>query len=142
MTNRTEFLVIAIITLAISISFAFLPNVFLVFAQPTITDPSLKTELVVDGLSSPSSIAFLDNNNILLLEKEGNLRLVSNGQLQQDPVLQLSGVESNNERGLLGIAIMKNSNSSTEIGGGNIVYLYVTENEAQITGVQTDESEA
>jgi aldose sugar dehydrogenase len=138
MTNRTEFLGIAIITLAISMSFMFLPNVLPVFAQPTITDPSLKTELVVGGLSSPTSIAFLDNNNILLLEKEGNVRLVSNGQLQQEPVLQLAGVESNNERGLLGIAIMNNSNSSTGIGESKNVFLYVTENEAQTTGVQTE----
>jgi glucose/arabinose dehydrogenase len=98
----------------------------------------LKTELVVGGLSSPTSIAFLDNNNILLLEKEGNVRLVSNGQLQQEPVLQLAGVESNNERGLLGIAIMNNSNSSTGIGESKNVFLYVTETEAQTTGVQTD----
>ena len=75
---------------------------------------NLKAELVVGGLSSPTSIAFLDNNNILLLEKEGNVRLVSNGQLQQEPVLQLPGVESNNERGLLGIAIMKNSKAVVE----------------------------
>src|SRR4029453_1178619 len=72
-------------------------------AQPSINEPSLAAELVLDGLSSPTSIAFLDENNILLLEKEGNVRLISNGQLQPQPVLQLQGVESNNERGLLGI---------------------------------------
>ena len=139
MINRTSFFVIALITAAIAMSFVVsLPNILLVFAQPTITDPKLKAELVVDGLSSPTSIAFLDNNNILLLEKEGNIRLVSNGRLQQEPVLQLQGVESNNERGLLGIAIMKNSNSSSGIGGSNNVFLYVTENQAQTAGVQTD----
>ena len=138
MTNRIDFFVIALITLAISMSFVSLQNTLLVFAQPTITDPNLKAELVVGGLSSPTSIAFLDNNNILLLEKEGNVRLVSNGQLQQEPVLQLPGVETNNERGLLGIAIMKNSNSSSGIGGSNNVFLYVTENQAQTAGVQTD----
>ena len=138
MTNRIDFFVIALITLAISMSFVSLQNTLLVFAQPTITDPNLKAELVVGGLSSPTSIAFLDNNNILLLEKEGNVRLVSNGQLQQEPVLQLPGVETNNERGLLGIAIMKNSNSSSGIGGSINVFLYVTENQAQTAGVQTD----
>ena len=69
-------------------------------AQPSIGVPSLTAELVLDGLSSPTSIAFLDENNILLLEKEGRVRLISNGQLQPEPVLQLEGVESNNERGL------------------------------------------
>ena len=139
MINRTSFFVIALITAAIAMSFVVsFPNILLVFAQPTITDPKLKAELVVDGLSSPTSVAFLDNNNILLLEKEGNIRLVSNGQLQQEPVLQLQGIESNNERGLLGIAIMKNNNSSSGIGGSNNVFLYVTENAAQVTGVQSE----
>jgi aldose sugar dehydrogenase len=140
MKTHLVFFVIVLITVAISLSFLSLQNVLLVFAQPTISDPSLKAELVVGGLSSPTSMAFLDNNNILLLEKEGNVRLVSNGQLQQEPVLQLSGVESNNERGLLGIAIMNNSNSNSNSGisENKNVFLYVTENQAQTTGVQTD----
>ena len=96
-------------------------------AQPSIGVPSLTAELVLDGLSSPTSIAFLDENNILLLEKEGSVRLISNGQLQPQPVLQLEGVESNNERGLLGIEIMNNK-----------VFLYVTESGAQVEGIQTE----
>ena len=75
--------------------------------------PSLTAELVLDGLSSPTSIAFLDENNILFLEKEGSVRLISNGQLQPQPVLQLEGVESNNERGLLGIEVMDDKVFST-----------------------------
>jgi aldose sugar dehydrogenase len=98
-----------------------------VFAQPSISEPSLTAELVLDGLSSPTSIAFLDENNILLLEKEGSVRLISNGQLQPQPVLQLQGVESNNERGLLGIDVMDNN-----------VFLYVTESGAQVGGIPTE----
>ena len=75
------------------------------FGQPSISEPSLTAELVLDGLLSPTSI---NENNILLLEKEGRVRLISNGQLQPQPVLQLVGVESNNERGLLGIEVMDN----------------------------------
>ena len=58
------------------------------YAQPTINDPNLSAEAVVAGLSFPTSIAFLDENNILILEKEGSVRLVSNGVLQDTPVLQ------------------------------------------------------
>jgi aldose sugar dehydrogenase len=97
------------------------------FAQPSISEPSLTAELVLDGLSSPTSIAFLDGNNILLLEKEGSVRLISNGQLQPQPVLQLQGVESNNERGLLGIDVMDDN-----------VFLYVTESGAQVGGIPTE----
>ena len=77
----------------------------------------------MSGLSSPTSMAFIDNNNILVLEKEGNVRLVSNGQLQQQPVLQVP-VDIKSERGLLGIAVMKNSNTvflyytDSQVGGG------------------------
>jgi glucose/arabinose dehydrogenase len=96
-------------------------------AQPSIGVPSLTAELVLDGLSSPTSIAFLDENNILLLEKEGRVRLISNGQLQPEPVLQLEGVEINNERGLLGIEVMDDK-----------VFLYVTESGAQVEGISTE----
>jgi glucose/arabinose dehydrogenase len=95
-------------------------------AQPSINDPNLNAELIVDGLASPTSIAFLDSNNILLLEKEGNIRLITNGQMQPEPVLQLQGVQSNNERGLLGIDVMDNN-----------VFVYVTESGAQVEGVAT-----
>src|ERR687897_1551437 len=96
-------------------------------AQPSIGVPSLTAELVLGGLSSPTSIAFLDNNNILLLEKEGSIRLISNGQMQPQPILQLEGVESNNERGLLGIELMDNK-----------AFLYVTESGAQVEGIPTE----
>jgi len=62
-------------------------------------------------------MAFIDNNNILVLEKEkGTIRLVSNGILQEDPVLQVD-VNSRSERALLGIAIMNK----------DAVFLYYTE---------------
>jgi len=96
-------------------------------AQPSISEPNLSAELVLDGLSSPTSIAFLDENNILLLEKEGSVRLISNGQMQPQPVLQLEGVESKNERGLLGIEAMDGK-----------VLLYVTESGAQVEGIPTE----
>lgn len=139
MTNHADFLVMISIASAISVSFASSLLVSpVVFAQPTITDPSLKAELIVDGLLAPTSIAFLDSNNILLLEKEGNVRLISNGQLQPEPVLQLQGVESNNERGLLGIAIMKSNNGTSGPSGSNNVFLYVTESGAQVEGIPTE----
>jgi aldose sugar dehydrogenase len=112
----------------------------LVFAQPSLIDPSFRAELVVGGLSSPTSIAFLDNNNIMLLEKGGSVRLISNGQMQPEPLLQFEGVESNNERGLLGIEVMKGNGNDTvaSTGGVNNVFLYVTESGAQVEGIPTE----
>jgi glucose/arabinose dehydrogenase len=110
-------------------------------AQPSINDPNLTAELIVNGLASPTSFAFLDSSNILVLEKEGNIRLISNGQMYSEPVLQLQGVQSNNERGLLGIEVMKGgdrNNTIASAGGENNVFVYVTENGAQVEGVATE----
>ena len=115
-----------IIALSLILSL-YISSSFPALAQPSISMPNLTAELVLDGLSSPTSIAFLDENNILLLEKEGIVRLISNGQLQPEPVLQLEGVESNNERGLLGIEVMDDK-----------VFLYVTESGAQVQGIPTE----
>ncbi len=85
--------------------------------QPIINDPNLQAELLVEGLSWPTSMAFIDNNNILVLEKnQGTVRLISNGILQEEPVLEVD-VNSKSERGLLGIAIMNR----------DTVFLYYTE---------------
>src|SRR5919202_130961 len=105
-------------------------------AAPSITkDPSLKVHSMINGLSSPISMTFIDNNNILVLEKGGQVRLVSDGVLQDNPVLQIS-VDTESERGLLGIAIMNGTNTdnapttaTAHIRNNNnkLVFLYYTE---------------
>ena len=123
---------IAGITIISSLTLAPFITIQYVLAQPSIIkDPTLKAESIISGLSSPTSMAFLDNNQILVLEKGGQVRLVSNGQLQPQPVLQVS-VNTESERGLLGIATMPGGGSqggSSSGGGKNTttVFLYYTE---------------
>lgn len=99
------------------------------FAQ-SVNDQSLKVESFVEGLNSPTSMAFLDSNNILVLQKDGLVRLISNGQLQPQPVLEIP-VDSQSERGLLGIAVEQNvrsdNNSSIQNGITKNIFLYYTE---------------
>jgi aldose sugar dehydrogenase len=97
-------------------------------AAPSITkDPNLKVETVVSGFSAPTSMAFNDNSNILVLEKGGQVRLVSNGALQGKPVLQ-APVDTESEGGLLGIAIMNITESGNNANNNNkFVFLYYTE---------------
>ena len=76
---------------------------------PTISDNTLKVELVTKGLDFPTSMAFLHNNDLLVLEKSGLVRLVTNETLLDLPVANFS-VNSQGERGLLGIAILNESN--------------------------------
>src|SRR5919108_3333821 len=105
------------------------PNIQTVYSQVNINDPNLKAELITGGLSFPTSIAFVDGNNILVLEKDGAVRLISNGAMQDAPVLQIP-VDSKNERGLLGIAISGSENNVTSSPTSNqpaTVFLYFTE---------------
>ena len=99
------------------VSFIFIGYFDYVHAQPVINDPSLMAEIVVEELSSPTSMAFMDSNNILVLEKTGSVRLISNGILQEQPVLNVP-VDTESERGLLGIATLEDDNT---------VFLYFTE---------------
>jgi glucose/arabinose dehydrogenase len=101
----------------------------------SINDPNLSVESFVEGLSSPTSMAFLNNENIMVLEKGGQVRLVSNGELVSEPVLQVP-VDTNSERGLLGIAVLNggrpgpstdSSSSSSQNAGAQTVFLYYTE---------------
>ncbi|HJT83718.1 MAG TPA: PQQ-dependent sugar dehydrogenase [Nitrososphaeraceae archaeon] len=120
MTNLRIVLFIALfLTIILSIYYFVIDKkIYYINAQePTLKDPNLRVETIVEGLSFPTSMAFIDNNNILVLEKEkGTVRLVSNGILQENPVLEVN-VNSRNERGLLGIAIMNK----------DAVFLYYTE---------------
>ena len=68
-------------------------------------------------------MVFQDENNILVLEKEGNIRLIANDILQEQPILQIL-VSTESERGLLGIAT---SNSSGGSPSDMNVFLYYTE---------------
>ncbi len=90
---------------------------------PTISDPNIRVEKVITDLENPTSMAFLDNDDIIITQKDnGRVRLVSNGILQPQPILQVP-VVNNSERGLLGVAIANTTTSSTT----KIVFLYYTE---------------
>ena len=103
MRNFSNFLKTGAVVLFIISSFIYIGYFGYADAQPVINDPNMTAEIVTEGLSSPTSIAFMDSNNILVLEKSGSVRLISNGVLQEQPVLNVP-VDTENERGLLGIA--------------------------------------
>jgi aldose sugar dehydrogenase len=95
---------------------------------PSLSDPNIRVEKVITGLELPTSMAFLDNDDIIITEKDnGQLRLVSNGVLQPQPILQVP-VVSNSERGLLGVAI---ANASAIGSNSKTVFLYYTEQVAE-----------
>jgi len=91
---------------------------------PTIVknDTRLKVETVFTGLRSPTSMAFLGPDDILVLEKsQGTVKRIVNGSMLSKPLLKVA-VATLLERGMLGIAIAKHGE-----GGHTYVFLYYTE---------------
>jgi glucose/arabinose dehydrogenase len=85
-----------------------------------IHDPKLKAELVVSGLDFPTSMAFIDQNDFLILEKKtGLVKRVIDGNMME-PLLKLD-VSGKDERGLLGIDIDKK-----EYTGFDVLYVYLS----------------
>jgi aldose sugar dehydrogenase len=113
----------------------FIPTMYFSYAQqemPTLTtsqgapniikDPSLKVELVFDGLELPTSMAFLGPDDILVLEKDkGTVQRIVNGEMLPEPLLDVN-VANKSERGMLGIAVPKNGTTNN-----TYVFLYFTE---------------
>jgi glucose/arabinose dehydrogenase len=85
-----------------------------VMGDPVFKDPLLKYKIIAEGLSDPTGLVFVDND-ILIIEKEGKILLLSDQQLDENPIHEFD-VNTKSERGLLGI----------EYNGRNI-FVYLTE---------------
>ena len=73
---------------------------------PTVVDPKLEVRTVVSGLAAPVQMQFLKDHDFLVLEKAtGQVKRIRNGGAPE-VVLDLP-VNSNSERGLLGITLDK-----------------------------------
>jgi len=90
--------------------------------QPVINDNHLKIQLVASGLRKPTSMAFLGNGDIIVLEiANGTVRRIINDTLQPNPLLDVNVSKVIGERGMLGVAVSRN------LDGHEYVFLYFTE---------------
>ena len=97
-------------------------------AQPSVNDSRLTVEQVTGGLISPTTMAFLDEDTVLVLEKDnGRVRVIENGVLQPEPILDVA-VANDGERGLLGTAVSIENETTT------YVFLYFTESGGGVDG--------
>lgn len=88
--------------------------------KPKILDSHLKVEQVVGGLDTPTTMAFLGPNDILVLEKDkGTVQRIVNGKQLGQPLLDVN-VATSVERGMCGIAISKHDSKT-------YVFVYYTE---------------
>jgi glucose/arabinose dehydrogenase len=86
---------------------------------PTLLDSNLAVRIAISGLTLPTGIAFLGDDEFLVTEKaSGQVKHVMNGAVA-GTALDLA-VNSNSERGLLSIAL------DPDFGRNNFVYLYWT----------------
>ena len=104
---------------------------------PRMTDESLGVEVAVGGLTEPTAMAFIGEDEFFVTEKStGEVHRATEGDLGE-PVLDLA-VNFFDERGLLGIAV------HPEFSTNAFVYLYWTasgegEGEGGLLGPDTDE---
>jgi glucose/arabinose dehydrogenase len=92
--------------------------------EPYVSDPNLKPEVVAQGLDTPTTMAFLGPDDLLVLEKDkGTVMRIVNGIISDKPLLDVD-VANSVERGLCGIAISKNDSKT-------YVFLYFTEIDGQ-----------
>jgi glucose/arabinose dehydrogenase len=95
--------------------------------NPVFNLPGFTSEVVAEGLALPTTMAFLSQNDILVLEKDkGTVMRIIDGVVQPQPLLDVN-VATEVERCMCGIAVSQ----SNETGTTN-VFLYYTE--ADVSG--------
>ncbi len=88
--------------------------------EPELLDRNLKIEEVASGLDTPTTMAFLGPNDILVLEKDkGTVKRILDGKVLDEPLLDVN-VANSVERCMCGIAISKHDTTT-------YVFLYYTE---------------
>jgi len=97
--------------------------------NPVFNQPGFTAEVVAEGLSLPTTMAFLSQNDILVLEKDkGTVMRVIDGEVQPQPLLDVN-VATEVERCMCGIAISQNNET-----GNTYVFLYYTEAQGEDGG--------
>ena len=97
--------------------------------NPIFNLPGFTSEVVAEGLTLPTTMAFLSQSDILVLEKDkGTVMRVRDGVVQPQPLLDVN-VATEVERCMCGIAVSQNNEM-----GKTYVFLYYTEAEGQDGG--------
>jgi glucose/arabinose dehydrogenase len=100
---------------------------------PIVRDEKLEAQLVFMGDKFFTSMAFLDEDDFLVLEKNsGKVQRVVNGEMKTRPLLDVN-VASEYERGLLGIALAKDEPDLTDNNKSlsMFVFLFYTESKEE-----------
>jgi len=109
---------LAVLALTLTAAVAFVgPRAQAQAPGPSLLDPKLSVRTVASGLVTPTSMAFLGPDDMLVLEKQtGKVQRVTGGTVQT--VLDLA-VNNASERGLLGIALQPDFDDHDEDDDGD-----------------------
>lgn len=111
---------VVIFTMSVGAQEEFRQREFSENGDPQLADSSLKIEEVVEGLDTPTTMAFLGPDDFLVLEKDkGTVQRVVNGKMVDQPLLD-ANIANSVERCMCGIAISKHDSTT-------YVFLYYTE---------------
>jgi uncharacterized protein YjbI with pentapeptide repeats/glucose/arabinose dehydrogenase len=102
-----------IILLVLSLTFA---SFGIAYASPNVFEPNFEITKFANGLNFPVQMEFVGDDMLILEKDDGQVRLVRNDTLQEDPVLKLDVYHRGN-LGLLGITSLD-----------KYVFLYVSQN--------------
>lgn len=111
-----------ILRLITALVFSILSLVFVVISPSAQTGnfpENFSSSIFVNGLSSPTAMAFAPDGRLFVAEQGGALRVVKNGTLLSTPFLTAS-VHNTGERGLLGVAF------DPDFESNGFVYIYYT----------------
>jgi aldose sugar dehydrogenase len=114
--SRTRSIIISII-----FSTGFLLSANIATAQPSVLDSSLTVDHLLDVPFKPSNMKFLNQNEILILDRDqGRVYVIKDSEMRQEPLLDVN-VATVGYRGLLGIDTLTGKDNVTYI------FLYYTE---------------
>jgi glucose/arabinose dehydrogenase len=113
-----KFIIIASVVVAVATALILLPRTPAPLPSPEeITDSGI--EVVASGLIVPWAIDFADDGRIFLTERIGNVRVIEDGELKEQPVFS-TDVAKVGEAGMLGLAL------DPEFERNHLIYVYYT----------------
>ncbi len=107
-----------LICVALGISFLAGIGFYNAFAQQ-VDESHLHTKIIASNLENPWELVFAPDGRAFLTERTGNLDLMQNGTLQDEPIAHLQVTQAG-EGGLLGLALDPNFEAN------HFLYLYYT----------------
>jgi glucose/arabinose dehydrogenase len=83
------------------------PKSFTALTQPVASPAAVdyQLELVAQNLFVPWSVVFTSADRMLVTERNGAVRIITNGQLQPTPLFRFQNISTKSEEGLMGMAL-------------------------------------